>query len=73
MTGNDDLIRRCFADELAKFALDRLRRTDPGEVLQIQQRVAGLFQQNLADGLAVTGFERSPDFGTYLFSSWPSD
>jgi len=53
--------------------LDRLRRTDPGEVLQIQQRVAGLFQQNLADGLAVTGFERSPDFGTYLFSSWPSD
>jgi predicted GNAT superfamily acetyltransferase len=53
--------------------LDRLRRTDPGEVLLIQQRVAGLFQQNLADGLTVTGFERSPDFGTYLLSSWPSD
>ena len=53
--------------------LDRLRRTDPAEVLQIQQQVARLFQQNLASGLAVTGFERSSDFGTYFFSSWPSD
>ena len=53
--------------------LDRLRRTDPHEVLQIQQQVARLFQQNLANRLAVTGFERSTDFGTYLFSSWPSD
>ena len=53
--------------------LERLRRTDPGEVLEIQQRVARLFQENLAGGLAATGSERSPDFGTYLFSSWPSD
>ena len=53
--------------------LDRLRRTDPAEVIEIQQRVARLFQQNLDAGLAVTGFERSPEFGTYLFSSWPSD
>ncbi len=53
--------------------LDRLRRTEPTEVIEIQQRVARLFQQNLDAGLAVTGFERSPEFGTYLFSSWPSD
>jgi predicted GNAT superfamily acetyltransferase len=53
--------------------LDRLRRSEPAEVLDIQQRVARLFQQNLDAGLAVTGFERSPEFGTYLFSSWPSD
>jgi len=53
--------------------LDRLRRTEPAEVIDIQQRVARLFQQNLDAGLAVTGFERSPEFGTYLFSSWPSD
>lgn len=53
--------------------LDRLRRSDPDAVLEIQQRVARLFQQNLDGGLAVTGFERSPEFGTYLFSSWPSD
>jgi predicted GNAT superfamily acetyltransferase len=53
--------------------LDRLRRTEPAEVIEVQQRVARLFQQNLDAGLAVTGFERSPEFGTYLFSSWPSD
>ena len=53
--------------------LDRLRLTDPNEVLEVQQRVARLFQQNFASGLAVTGFERSSDFGTYLFSSWPSE
>lgn len=53
--------------------LDRLRRSDPDEVTEIQQRVARLFQQNLEAGLAVTGFERSAEFGTYLFSSWPSD
>jgi predicted GNAT superfamily acetyltransferase len=53
--------------------LDRLRRTDPAMVLEVQQRVAHLFQENLASGLAVTGFERSIDSGIYLFSSWPSE
>jgi predicted GNAT superfamily acetyltransferase len=53
--------------------VDRLRRTDPAEAIEIQQRTMRLFQQNLENGLAVTGFERSPEFGTYLFSSWPSD
>jgi predicted GNAT superfamily acetyltransferase len=53
--------------------VDRLRRTDPAEAVEIQQRTMRLFQQNLENGLAVTGFERSPEFGTYLFSSWPSD
>lgn len=53
--------------------LDRLRLTDPDEVLEVQQRVARLFQQHFASGLAVTGFERSADYGTYLFSSWPSE
>ena len=53
--------------------IDRLKRTDPDDAQQIQQRVARLFQEYLASGLAVTGFERSTDSGTYLFSSWPSD
>jgi len=53
--------------------VDRLKRTDPDDAQQIQQRVARLFQEYLASGLAVTGFERSTDSGTYLFSSWPSD
>jgi predicted GNAT superfamily acetyltransferase len=53
--------------------VERLRRTDPAEAVEIQQRTMRLFQQNLESGLAVTGFQRSPEFGTYLFSSWPSD
>ncbi len=53
--------------------VERLRRTDPAEAVEIQQRTMRLFQQNIESGLAVTGFERSPKVGTYLFSSWPSD
>jgi predicted GNAT superfamily acetyltransferase len=53
--------------------VEQLRRTHPSEAIDIQQRTMRLFQQNLGNGLAVTGFERSPEFGTYLFSSWPSD
>jgi predicted GNAT superfamily acetyltransferase len=53
--------------------VERLRRTDPAEAVEIQQRTMRLFQQNLGNGLAVTGFERSPEYGTYLFSSWPSE
>jgi predicted GNAT superfamily acetyltransferase len=53
--------------------VERLRRTDPAEAVEIQQRTMRLFQQNLENGLTVTGFERSPEFGTYLFASWPSD
>ena len=53
--------------------IDRLKRTDPDDAQQIQQRVARLFQEYLTSGLAVTGFERSTDSATYLFSSWPSD
>ena len=50
----------------------RLRQTDPEEARGIQQHVGRLFQQYLATGLAATGFERSPEFGTYLFSPWPN-
>ncbi len=53
--------------------IERLKRNDPGEARQIQQHVARLFEENLANGLAATGFERSPEFGTYLFSSCPSE
>ena len=53
--------------------IDQRKRTDPDNALEIQQRVASLFQEYLSSGLAVTAFERSADYGTYLFSSWPSD
>ena len=44
----------------------------PNEARDIQQRVARLFQEYLASGLIATGFERSSDFGTYLFTPCPS-
>jgi predicted GNAT superfamily acetyltransferase len=53
--------------------IDRLKRTDPGEAGRVQEQVARLFEEHLSNGLAVTGFERSDDLGTYLFSAWPSN
>ena len=49
--------------------IERIKRSEPAEAANIQQEVARSFQEHLARGLAVTGFERTPDFGTYLFSS----
>ena len=37
-----------------------------------QEALGRELQQHFADGLAVTGFERSGDAGTYLLSPWPS-
>jgi predicted GNAT superfamily acetyltransferase len=37
-----------------------------------QEILARELQRHFADGLAVTGFERSGDSGTYLLSPWPS-
>jgi predicted GNAT superfamily acetyltransferase len=53
--------------------IERLKRTDPEEAGRIQEQVARLFHEYLSSGLAVTGFERSSDMGTYLFSEWPSN
>lgn len=37
-----------------------------------QEALGREFQRHFDDGLAVTGFERSGDSGTYLLSPWPS-
>jgi predicted GNAT superfamily acetyltransferase len=50
----------------------RLKQTDVNEARQIQERVGRLFQEYIANGLTATGFERSADFGTYLFTPCPS-
>jgi predicted GNAT superfamily acetyltransferase len=45
----------------------------PGQKTRESQEVMGReLQRHFADGLAVTGFERSGDSGTYLLSPWPS-
>jgi predicted GNAT superfamily acetyltransferase len=53
--------------------IEQLKRTDPGEAAAIQTQVGRLFEQHFAEGLAVTGFERTNELGIYLLSSWPSD
>ena len=42
------------------------------KTLESQQWLARELQRHFADGLAVTGFERSGDSGIYLLSPWPS-
>ena len=44
----------------------------PAKTLDSQEALARELQRHFADGLAVTGFERSGDGGTYLLSPWPS-
>lgn len=44
----------------------------PQKTLESQAALARDLQRHFADGLAITGFERSGDTGTYLLSPWPS-
>jgi predicted GNAT superfamily acetyltransferase len=49
-----------------------IKETDSARAREIQKRVSNDFLENFAKGLAVTGFERTPEAGTYLFSTWDS-
>jgi predicted GNAT superfamily acetyltransferase len=76
---------RCVADEggkaphgeiLARISVPAeiysIKESDPARAREIQKRVSEQFLDNFSKGLAVTGFERTPEAGTYLFSTWPS-
>jgi predicted GNAT superfamily acetyltransferase len=47
-----------------------LRRENLARALDIQKAVSGQFLDHFDRGLAVTGFERTDEFGTYLLSEW---
>jgi predicted GNAT superfamily acetyltransferase len=49
-----------------------IKETDHARAREIQQRVSSHFLEKFAKGLAVTGFERTPESGTYLLSTWDS-
>lgn len=49
-----------------------LRRQDVARARAIQEAVSEQFLESFDRGLAVTGFERSERFGTYLLSEWES-
>jgi len=48
--------------------IPEIKRTNPGRAKEIQTHVRERFQESFESGLAVTGFQRSDDYGTYLLS-----
>ncbi len=50
-----------------------LRRDDTKAARVIQERVGAEFNEAFRRGLAVTGFERSEEAGTYLLGPWDSE
>jgi predicted GNAT superfamily acetyltransferase len=51
----------------------QIRATEPARAREVQRAIGEQFQSNFARGLAVTGFERSPEAGTYLIGPWQSE
>lgn len=49
----------------------RIRHENIREALRIQREATEKFEECFDRGLAVTGFERSEKYGTYLLSPWP--
>jgi predicted GNAT superfamily acetyltransferase len=48
-----------------------IKSRDPESAIRIQSEVSRRFLEHLDAGLAVTGFERSAEAGTYVLSRWP--
>ncbi|MCX7602908.1 MAG: GNAT family N-acetyltransferase [Bryobacteraceae bacterium] len=49
-----------------------IRASDPAKAREIQAAASRKFVEYFDRGLAVIGFERSPEAGVYLFGKWPS-
>jgi predicted GNAT superfamily acetyltransferase len=52
--------------------INDLIQSDPARARQIQEEVGEQFDQHFRSGLAVTGFEKTDDSGTYLLGTWES-
>ncbi len=65
------------AAELSRISVPsdiyQIKDIDPARAREIQQRVSNQFLDNLSKGLAVTRFERAPEAGSYIFTTWPSN
>ncbi len=53
-------------------AIYAIKESEPARAREIQKRVSEQFLEHFSKGLAVTGFERTPESGTYLLSTWDS-
>lgn len=52
--------------------IGELKHREPEEAREIQQRIAGQFLDFFREDLAVIGFEKSEESGTYLLGKWES-
>lgn len=53
-------------------AIQQWKHQDPPRAREAQAAISNQFQEHFRAGLAVTGFERAEDKGTYILSKWPS-
>ncbi len=53
-------------------AIQVWKKSDPARARDTQASISAQFQEHFRAGLAVTGFERAEDKGTYLLSTWHS-
>ncbi|MGD1094796.1 MAG: GNAT family N-acetyltransferase [Bryobacteraceae bacterium] len=49
--------------------IEKIKHSDPSRAREIQQRISDQFLEHFSNGLAVTGFERGPEFASYLFTA----
>src|SRR5438270_6128102 len=68
---------RPVEDVLARIAVPaaiaEIRSEDPERARAVQASIGTQFDKYFSQGLAVTGFERRSEFGTYLLSRWESN
>jgi predicted GNAT superfamily acetyltransferase len=55
------------------FDIAAIRTQDPKRAREIQQQASEQFQDAFARGLAVIGFEKTKEAGTYLLGQWESN
>ncbi len=53
-------------------AIQQWKHQDPPRAREAQTAISNQFQKHFRAGLAVTGFERAEDKGTYILTKWPS-
>ncbi len=70
-------LRNPAEDVVARIAVPadiaEIKNEDPDRAREVQASIGSQFDEYFRQGLAVTGFERTSEFGTYLLSRWESN
>jgi predicted GNAT superfamily acetyltransferase len=75
--GKMDPARRSEGNETVRIDVPadiaEIRSKDPERARAVQAAIGAKFDDYFAQGLAVTGFERTGEFGTYVLNRWESN